>query len=64
MLETRAILQKTSGFPDVTIYENYCHGDEGPIVWYSAEHLARLIPLKKYWDPKKLFSWSNPIPIH
>lgn len=62
MRESRAFLQEASGFAELTIYDNYAHGDEGPVVWYTANSLARLIPLKKLWDPARLFSWTNPIP--
>ncbi|KAH8799835.1 hypothetical protein F5884DRAFT_117923 [Xylogone sp. PMI_703] len=62
MLSTRDLLSKTSGFADLEIYDNYAHGNEGPVVWYTEESLERLIPLKQRWDPKKLFSWTNPIP--
>lgn len=62
MLSTRALFQKTSGFPTLTVYENYAHGDEGAVAWYNAAKLPKLIALKTLWDPKKLFSFTNPIP--
>ncbi|KAI9872699.1 MAG: hypothetical protein M1830_001294, partial [Pleopsidium flavum] len=62
MLSTRALFQTTSGFPSLTVYENYAHGDEGANAWYNTTKLPKLIGLKKLWDPKKLFSFTNPIP--
>jgi len=53
---------KSSGYDQLATYVNYAHGDEGPEAWYSTRKLARLSALKRQWDPKGLFSFSNPVP--
>ena len=58
---SRAKLHATSGFPELSVYVNYAHGDEGPRGWYSSRKLARLNALKEEWDPAWVFSWNNPI---
>jgi fumiquinazoline A oxidase len=58
---SRAKLQATSGFSDLSVYVDYAHGDEGPRGWYSSRKLDRLSTLKEQWDPQGLFSWNNPI---
>ncbi|KAH8196233.1 hypothetical protein TruAng_009590 [Truncatella angustata] len=60
----RTRFQETSGFPELSVYAGYAHGDEGPAAWYSSRKLKRLVALKNRWDPKDLFSWNNPIPNH
>jgi fumiquinazoline A oxidase len=63
MRTSRQHFQQLSGFERPAVYVNYAHGDEGPEVWYSPEKLDNLTRLKRMWDPKELFSWSNPVPL-
>ena len=61
--DSRALFQPTTGYPNLTLYIHYNHGDEGPVTWYSAAKLPRLSALKRTWDPQQLFSWYVPIPL-
>ncbi|PYH88739.1 FAD-binding domain-containing protein [Aspergillus ellipticus CBS 707.79] len=63
MRKSRAQFQRTSGFSEMEIYLNYAHGDEGPEVWYSPQHLPPLSQLKSQWDPDQLFSFNYPVPL-
>ncbi|TVY43293.1 FAD-linked oxidoreductase [Lachnellula subtilissima] len=63
-LEIRKDFAATSGYPDLTVYVNYAHGDEKIEQIYSAEKLPRLAALKKTWDPENLFAFNNPLPTH
>jgi len=63
-LELRKDFAATSGYPDLTVYVNYAHGDEKLEQIYSAEKLPRLAALKKTWDPENLFAFNNPLPTH
>ncbi|KAH9992686.1 hypothetical protein F4779DRAFT_609111 [Xylariaceae sp. FL0662B] len=58
---SRVTLQSTSGYPELSVYVNYAHGDEGPQSWYSSRKLDRRIALKKQWDPEGVISRYNPI---
>jgi fumiquinazoline A oxidase len=58
----RAQFAKASGYGQLATYVNFAHGDEGPEAWYSARKLKKLSALKRQWDPKGLFSYSNPVP--
>nr|QPI71215.1 FAD-linked oxidoreductase [Ovatospora brasiliensis] len=49
------------GNPNVEVYVNYAHGDEGVNAWYSPRKLGRLRGLKNRWDPHNLFSFTNGI---
>jgi hypothetical protein len=60
----RGAVQATSGFKHLAVYLNFAHGDEGPAVWYSLEKLDNLTHLKRKWDPKALFSFYQPVPLH
>ena len=61
--ELRTAFTKTSGYDQLEIYISYAHGDEDPASWYGADKLTRLVPLKKKWDPKNVFSYYNSIPM-
>lgn len=58
-----AQFQKTSGYPYLSTYENYAHGDEGPQSWYSATKLPRLAGLKRQYDPHRLFGYDKAVPL-
>ncbi|WYZ38371.1 hypothetical protein EsH8_III_000285 [Colletotrichum jinshuiense] len=58
----RAELNATSGNKELSVYVNYAHGDEGAAAWYSQRKLPQLKHLKKTWDAKGLFSFTNPVP--
>ncbi|KAF6825542.1 FAD binding domain-containing protein [Colletotrichum musicola] len=58
----RAELDATSGNKELSVYVNYAHGDEGAAAWYSRRKLPQLKQLKKKWDAKGLFSFTNPVP--
>jgi fumiquinazoline A oxidase len=62
METTRSKFQATSGFPELQVYVNYDHGDEGPEAWYGAQNLYKLVELKEKWDPDSLFGNGNPVP--
>ena len=61
-LELRDDLVATSGFPELTVFVNYAHGDEKIEQIYGREKLPRLAALKNIWDPHKVFSWNNGLP--
>ncbi|KAF6810456.1 FAD-dependent oxygenase, partial [Colletotrichum plurivorum] len=60
----RAELDATSGNRELSVYVNYAHGDEGAAAWYSRRKLPQLKNLKKKWDAKGLFSFTNPVPAN
>ena len=59
----RESFSKTSGYHHLAVYPNYARGDEGAEAWFGPENLPRLIALKQKFDPKGLFSVSNPVPL-
>ncbi|KAF7863837.1 hypothetical protein EAF04_006802 [Stromatinia cepivora] len=61
-LELRKDFAATSGYPDLSVYVNYAHGDETLEQIYGAAKLPRLAKLKKTWDPDNLFAFNNPLP--
>ncbi|OTB10571.1 hypothetical protein K445DRAFT_69978 [Daldinia sp. EC12] len=63
-LELRDDLVATSGYPDITVFVNYAHGDEKLEQIYGKDKLPRLAKLKKTWDPNHLFSFNNKLPHH
>ena len=52
----------TSGYPELTVYINYAHGDETLEQRYGSEKLPRLASLKKKWDPDNVFAYNNALP--
>ena len=64
VVKARDTFQPTSGYANLTMYNNYNHGDEGPEVWFSQGKLERLSALKKAWDPTEKFSYYLPIPLN
>ncbi|KAH6638607.1 hypothetical protein BKA67DRAFT_542711 [Truncatella angustata] len=63
-LEIRDDLAATSGYPELTVFVNYAHGDERQERIYGKEKLPRLAALKKKWDPHQIFSFNNGLPTH
>jgi hypothetical protein len=61
-LELRDELVAESGYPELTVFVNYAHGDEKLDRIYGADKLPRLAALKKKWDPKRVFSYNNGLP--
>jgi len=61
-LELRDDFALTSGYPDLTVYVNYAHGDEKLEQIYGADKLPRLAALKKTWDPDNVFAYNNALP--
>lgn len=59
----REELNATSGNTQLSVYVNYAHGDEGAEAWYSSRKFSQLKTLKKKWDPKGLFNFTNPVPL-
>ncbi|KAI0533297.1 FAD-binding domain-containing protein [Xylaria digitata] len=51
----------TSGYPDLSVYVSYAHGDERLERIYG-DSLPRLVALKKQWDPENIFRYSNGLP--
>ncbi|KAL2871241.1 uncharacterized protein BJX67DRAFT_343924 [Aspergillus lucknowensis] len=64
LVESRDHFTKTSGFRNLTLYNNYAQGDEGPEILYTSRKLPRLAALKRKWDPNEVFSYYNPVPVH
>ncbi|CVL11636.1 related to 6-hydroxy-D-nicotine oxidase [Fusarium proliferatum] len=60
--EIRRDVAATSGYPEITTFVNYAHGDETLGQIYGKNKLARLAALKKIWDPKEVFSFNNGLP--
>lgn len=56
-------LVRTSGYSGLSAYVNYAWGDETLEQIYRADKLRTLKALKKKWDPKNLFGFSNGIPL-
>ncbi|KAJ2980602.1 hypothetical protein NUW58_g6900 [Xylaria curta] len=54
-LELRSDFAATSGFPTLTVYVNYAHGDESLEQIYGSTKLPRLAALKKKWDPRNVY---------
>lgn len=59
--ELRSDLAATSGYPDLSVYVNYAHGDE-TVQTVFGQNLPRLRKLKKQYDPDNMFGYNNPIP--
>lgn len=63
----RETIAATAGNDDggaLNVYVGFSHGDEPAQAIWSEEHLPRLIALKREYDPKGLFSWYHPVPLH
>ena len=60
--ELRASWAATSGYPDLSVYVNYAHGDETLPQRYGRAKLPRLTALKKTWDPDNVFAYHNALP--
>lgn len=58
----RAELVATSGYGTLEVYVSYAHGDEPLEAIYGPGKLARLIGLKKKWDPRNVFAFNNALP--
>jgi len=59
--ELRDHFGATSGYPSLSVYVSYAHGDEKLEEIYGAS-LPRLVELKKKWDPDNLFGYNNALP--
>ena len=57
----RDMLQKISGTPQLEVYTNLAHGDEGAVAWYSKVNVPILRALKQKYDPTSLFSFYNSV---
>ncbi|KAJ2997448.1 hypothetical protein NUW58_g649 [Xylaria curta] len=51
----------TSGYPNLSVYVSYAHGDEKLEQIYG-DSLPRLVALKKKWDPKNIFRFNSGLP--
>ncbi|KAI3331320.1 FAD-binding domain-containing protein [Ustulina deusta] len=60
--EIRSDISRTSGYPGLTVYLNYAHGDEPIESIYGREKLPRLANMKRRWDPDNVFSFQHAIP--
>ncbi|KAI1499777.1 hypothetical protein F5X99DRAFT_410694 [Biscogniauxia marginata] len=60
--ELRDDFATTSGFPDLSVYVNYAHGDETIEQIYGEHKLPRLAQLKRRYDPHNVFAFNNPLP--
>lgn len=60
--ELRESWASTSGYPELSVYVNYAHGDEKLPQRYGAGKLPRLAALKKKWDPDNVFAYNNVLP--
>ncbi|KAI1448849.1 hypothetical protein F5Y02DRAFT_414852 [Annulohypoxylon stygium] len=61
--QMRSEFVATSGYPDLSVYVNYAHGDESPEQLFGSRKLPKLTSLKKTWDPNDVFGFSNPLPL-
>ncbi|PKX89072.1 FAD-dependent monooxygenase fmqD [Aspergillus novofumigatus IBT 16806] len=59
----RQEFQDTMGFDTMHVYVNQAFGDEGPVSWYGAHNLPRLVALKQQWDPDNKFGAGCPVPL-
>lgn len=60
--ELRNDFVETSGYPELSVYANYAHGDETVEQIYGRKKLPRLAALKKMWDPDNVFGYHFPLP--
>ncbi|KAI1459593.1 FAD-binding domain-containing protein [Annulohypoxylon moriforme] len=60
--ELRQDIVTTSGYPDLSVYVNYAHGDETLEQIYGKDKLPRLARLKKEWDPDNVFRYHHVLP--
>ncbi|KAL7625213.1 hypothetical protein AAE478_004428 [Parahypoxylon ruwenzoriense] len=60
--ELRQEFAATSGYPELSVYVSYAHGDENVEHVYSKDSLPRLVALKKKWDPDNVFRYNNAVP--
>ncbi|KAK7707677.1 hypothetical protein SLS63_013705 [Diaporthe eres] len=60
--QLRSDFAETSGYPDLTVYVNYAHGDEPLENIYGRTKLPRLAALKNKWDPGNVFGFNNALP--
>ncbi|KAI1087260.1 hypothetical protein F5B19DRAFT_476179 [Rostrohypoxylon terebratum] len=61
--QMRGEFAATSGYPGLSVYVNYAHGDESPEQVFGSRKLPKLTALKKIWDPNNVFRFSNPLPV-
>ncbi|TGJ85551.1 hypothetical protein E0Z10_g3189 [Xylaria hypoxylon] len=61
-MELRDEVTATAGYPDLSVFINYAHGDEKVEQIYGTDNLAKLAKLKKKWDPNCVFSFNNGLP--
>lgn len=62
--DTRAQLDRTSGYDKLHVYQNYAHSEPVQAFYgYEPWRLARLQKLKRKYDPKNVFGNYHPIPI-
>lgn len=59
--QVRHLVSGTSGYDDMAVYVNYCHGDETLEQRYGADKLPRLRQLKQRWDPANVFRFHSGI---
>ncbi|KAK7755871.1 hypothetical protein SLS62_002158 [Diatrype stigma] len=52
--EMRQDFAAESGYPDLSVYVSYAHGDETLEQIYGKDKLPRLASLKKLWDPDNM----------
>lgn len=60
--EVRQDLAAESGYPDLSVYVSYAHGDETVEQVYGKDKLPRLVGLKKRWDPNNVFAYNHALP--
>ncbi|RYP44388.1 hypothetical protein DL768_009154 [Monosporascus sp. mg162] len=60
--ELRDDFAATSGYPDLSVYVSYAHGDEKIEQIYGRDKLPRLVALKGKWDPDNVFAYNNALP--
>ncbi|KAL9035358.1 MAG: hypothetical protein Q9214_006618 [Letrouitia sp. 1 TL-2023] len=60
----RAQMDKTSGYDELYVYQNYAHSEPLQAIYgYEPWRLQRLEDLKRKYDPRQIFSAYHPIPI-
>ncbi|KAI0134358.1 hypothetical protein BJ170DRAFT_591337 [Xylariales sp. AK1849] len=59
----RDTIAATAGTDGLNAYVGFSHGNEPAEAIWSEANLARLVALKKEFDPKGLFSWYHPLSL-
>ena len=59
--DVRDLFVQGSGYPSLSVYVSYGHGDETLEARYGAGKIDRLRALKQEWDPHNVFAFNHGI---